>query len=202
MGESKVFDETYQDYLKQLKSIDFTLKADALGLQKRDESFLFEFFDRRILFNGNEFSDMEGRPVTFAVKVVLCKYLLMGPETISKRPDRLVSFREFKNAGPLFSNFTANTNKIIETSFSGHVDALGRQCQKNGGVLMESDSYDLSIRFRGLPRIPVILNFNDKDELLPAKSIFLYHDTAEDFLDLECLTITGTYLTGLLINGE
>ncbi|RLC21719.1 MAG: hypothetical protein DRH93_11240 [Deltaproteobacteria bacterium] len=202
MEDSKIFDKTYEDYLSQLEDFDFLKKAEILGVQKRNQSFVFDFFNRKIAFNRNDFIDMAGEEVTFAVKVVLCKYLLMCPEKVSESSNRLVTFREFSNAGPLFSNFTANTNKIIETSFSGQLESLKTRCQELGGTLMEAESYDLSVRFRALHRIPIILNFNDKDELLPAKSIFLFHDNAEIYLDLECLAITSTYLTGLLIKGE
>jgi len=202
MENSKVFDKTYKDYLAQLKDFDFLEKAEILGAQKRGQSFVFEFFNRKIAFNRNDFTDLTGEELTFAVKVVLCKYLLMCPDKVSESSNRLVTFREFSNAGPLFSSFTANTNKIIETSYSGKLSALKMRCRALGGILMEAESYDLSVRFRALHRIPIIFNFNDRDELLPAKSVFLYHDNAENYLDLECLSITGTYLTGLLIKGE
>ncbi len=202
MGNSKIFDVTYNNYLSQLKDFDFSKKAEILGIQKRDRSFIFNFFNRQIAFDRNDFKDMTGKELTFAVKVVLCKYLLMCPKKISESSNRLVTFREFANSGPLFSSFTANTNKIIETTFSGQLETLKMQCWKLGGTMMEAKSYDLSVRFRALPMIPIILNFNDKDDLLPAKAGFLYHENAENYLDLECLSITCTYLTGLLIQSE
>ena len=202
MEHSKIFDVTYNDYLSQLKDFDFSKKADILGIQKQNQSFMFEFFNRKIAFDRNNFKDITGKELTFAVKVVLCKYLLMCPEKTIESSNRLVTFREFANAGPLFSRFTANTNKIIETTFSGQLETLKRRCRKLGGTLVETNSYDLSVRFRALPMIPIILNFNDKDDLLPAKAGFLYHENAQTYLDLECLTITCTYLTGLLIQSE
>ena len=202
MGNSKTFDATYNDYLSQFKDFDFSKKADRLGLQKQNQLFVFEFFNRRIVFNQNDFKDITGEELTFAVKVVLCKYLLMCPEKIFESSNKLVTFREFANAGPLFSSFTANTNKIIETTFSGQLETLKSRCRKLGGTMVETQSYDLSVRFRALPMIPIILNFNDKDEILPAKAGFLYHDNAEMYLDPECLAITCTYLTGLLIQNE
>ncbi|MBW2654839.1 MAG: DUF3786 domain-containing protein [Deltaproteobacteria bacterium] len=202
MEDTKIFDKTYNEYLSQLKDFDFLKKAGILGIQKRNKSFVFEFFNRQIVFNRNEFIDLAGEDLTFAVKVILCKYLLMCPEKIFESSNKLVTFREFANAGPLFSSFTSNTNKIIETTFSGKLETLKARCLELGGTVMKTKSYDLSIRFRALPRIPIIFNFNDRDELLPAKAGFLYHDNAEIYLDLECLTITGTYLTGLLIQSE
>jgi len=199
MDDSKIFDKKYNEYLSQLREFPFSQKAAILGVQKRNQSYVFEFFNRRIAFDRNDFKDLSGEEVTFAVKVVLCKYLLMCPEKVSESSNRLVTFREFANAGPLFSSFTANTGKIIETTFSGQLEKLKARCANLGGTVVETKSYDLSIRFRALHRVPIILNFNDTDELMPAKAGFLYHDNAENYLDLECLTITCTYLTGLLI---
>ncbi len=202
MENSKIFDVTYNEYLAQIKDFDFSKKVDILGLQKQNQLFIFDFFNRKIAFDRNNFTDITGEELTFAVKVVFCKYLLMCPEKISESSNKLVTFREFANAGPLFSSFTENTNKIIESTFSGQLETLKRRCRKLGGTMVETQSYDLSVRFRALPMIPIILNFNDKDEILPAKAGFLYHDNAQNFLDPECLAITCTYLTGLLIQNE
>lgn len=106
---------------------------------------------------------------------------------------------EILNAGPLFSRFAENTGKIITTTFSGQMAKLKSRCQNLGGTILETGSYDLSVAFRALPRVPIILNFNDTDELMPANAGFLYHDDAETYLDLESLTIICTWLTGLLI---
>ncbi len=199
MGYSKIFDETFHNYLTKVKKIDLSKKKKILGIQKREQSFVFDFFNRKIVFNGIDFTDPQGENVSFAVKVVLCKYILMCPEKVYESSDRLVTFREFSNAGPLFSMFTGNTNKIIETTFSGRLEALKAGCLKLGGKIMDRPSYDLSVIFQALYRIPIILNFNDRDEMLPAKSVLLYHDNAEKYLDLECLSITATYLTGCII---
>ena len=130
---------------------------------------------------------------------MLCTYILKSPEKELENDGKLVTFREFSNAGPLFSRFTENTAKIIQTSFSNHLETLGTRCLKLGGTILTNHSYSLSVRFRALPKIPIILNFNDVDDLMPANAGFLYRDTADTYLDLQCLTITCTYLTGLLI---
>jgi len=51
-----------------------------------------------------------------------------------------------------------------------------------------------------LPRVPVVLNFNDTDDLFPANCSVLYRASAELFLDMECLAMTGTLLAGRLIH--
>lgn len=49
-----------------------------------------------------------------------------------------------------------------------------------------------------LPRIPVLLRFNDRDEDFPAQCAVLFPRSAETFLDLECMAIGATLLAGML----
>lgn len=200
MVNSKIFDQKYDECLSKMKEIDFAKRADILGGQYKNHSLIFNFFNRRIKVTKNGISDINNRDLTFAIKFLLCQYIILCPKKLPEKSSKLVTFREFKNSGPLFSRFTSNTNKIIETSFSGNLAKLQKQCLKLDGMIMESASYDLSMRFKALHRIPIILNFNDRDDLMPATAGFLYHSDAQQYLDLECLSITCTYLTGQLIN--
>ena len=202
MDNSKIFNKVYPDLLSRVKPIDLSQKLNILGIQKRGSLFIFDFFNHQLVFDGDDFFDATGADLTPAVKAVLCTYILMCPEKELKSDGKLVTFREFSDAGPLFSRFTENTAKIIQTSFSNQIEVLNLKCLKLGGTIMASQSYDISVRFRALPKIPIILNFNDADELMPANAGFLYRDTAATYLDLQCLSITCTYLTGLLIQNS
>ena len=68
MDHSKIFDKKYAEYLKQIKEIPFSGKTKILGIQKRDQSYIFEFFNRQIVFDQNDFMDNSGGEVSFAVK--------------------------------------------------------------------------------------------------------------------------------------
>jgi hypothetical protein len=125
--------------------------------------------------------------LTPAVQVMICKYILTCPLELPANDNTLMTYREFKDAGPLISYFTTNTNKTIETTFSGNLAGLKTRGQDIGGKLLASDIYDLSVQFFAFPRVPVLVNFNDRD------------DSAASFLDMECLAMTGTLLTGKLI---
>jgi hypothetical protein len=199
MSDSKIFDLKYVEYLARVKDINMDEKLDILGIQKRNDSYIFNFFNRRICFDGSEFTDISGAQVTPAIKVVLCQYLLMCPEKAPENSNRLITFREFENSGPLFSSFTSNTGKIIETTFSGKMGSLKARSLSLGGTLVQTNGYDLSFRFRALSKVPIILNFNDIEESMPASAGFLYHENAKAYLDLECLTVLCTFLTGQLI---
>ncbi len=200
MDNSKIFDQKYDESMSRIQDIDFSMIAGILGGRCKNDSLTFDFFNRRIVVDKDGINDIDNAEITFAIKFLLCQYILLCPEKLPEKSSRLVTFREFKNSGPLFSRFTSNTNKIIETSFSGSIEKLRDQSLKLGGVIMETANYDLCVRFKALHRIPIIMNFNDKDDLMPAQAGFLYHGDAQEYLDLECLSITCTYLTGQLIN--
>ena len=199
MNYSELYQQKYNDYFSRVDEIDFYKKSEILGIWYNNESFILNFFNRKITLSCDGIHDNEGQPLTDAVKNVLCQYLLMCPDAICESSNRLVTLREFLNSGPLFSNFTANTGKIIETTFSGKLGNLKNQCLALGGTIMKNVSYDLSVRFKALSKIPIILNFNDKDDMMTASANFLFHDNADKYLDLKCLNIISTYLTGQLI---
>jgi hypothetical protein len=199
MQQSHIFEETYQLYLEELSHIDIAARADPLGVNSEKDGLKIPLYDREYLVSKGGIADPDGRQVTPAIRVVLCKYVLTCPAELPALSDRLVTYREFKDAGPLTSYFTTNTNKILETTFAGNVSALRQRSLLLGGEIKTSETYDLSVQFHALPRIPVLLNFNDRDELFPATASILYRASAECFLDMECLAITGTLLAGLLI---
>ncbi len=202
MSDAKIFSKKLAANLEALNLIDVKERAQRLGLQQRDEAHLFDFFNRQIRYSSSKFEDTNKLNVTDAIKTVLSTYILNCPKSITESSNRLVSFREFNEASPLFSRFTANTSKIIETTFSSHIEALTLRCKELGGTRIETGGYDLSVRFRALHRIPIIFHFNDAEDAMPATAVFLFHENATTWLDLESLTLLSTYLTGQLIQGR
>jgi len=200
MDNLKIFDQKLNHDFSRVEKIDFFKNAEILGIRQKNESLIFDFFNRQIIFSQEGFVDAKGLPLTDSVKEVLCQYLLMCPDPMYENSDKLVTLREFSESGPLFSRFTANAGKIIETTFSGNLEKLINRCLALGGTILKNASYDLSVRFKALSRIPIILNFNDKDDMLPASAGFLFQDNADKSLDLKSLSILCTYLTGQLIH--
>ncbi len=196
---SKVFDETYKRYINEIRQIDFLAKADALDVSTEDGALVIPLYDKIYRLNSDGIVGDDGKELTPAVQVMICKYVLTCPFELPEIDDKLVTYREFKDSGPLVSNFATNTNKTLESTFSGNVPGLRDRALLRGGELQDSESYDISIKFHAFPRIPVILNFNDEDDLFPAVCSVLYRSSAALFLDMECLAMTGTLLTGKLI---
>ncbi len=200
MKRSVVFEETYRLYLERIRRIDFLAKAEILGVDREGDSLIIPLYDKVYIFSAEGLREKKGEEITPAVQVMICKYILTCGPDIPPVTDRLVTYREFKDSGPLISYFTTNTNKTLESTFSANLELLKERSQNIGGELLPSDVYDLSLRFYAFPKIPVLVNFNDSDDLFPSKSSVLYRSTAEHYLDMECLAMTGTLLVGKLIS--
>jgi hypothetical protein len=195
----KTSDQELNKCFSQVYELDKDRLLSILGIQKQSQTYVFHFFNRKIIFDQNDFFDPDGQEINSSIKTLLCRYMIHCPEFVVVETNRLISFREFPGTGPLFSRFTENTNKIVEHTFSGQSERLEKRCLKFGGVQAKANGYDLSFRFMALPKIPVFFHFNDKDDILPAQSVFLFRDNADNYLDIKSLGTIITYLVGLLI---
>ncbi|MBT3312692.1 MAG: DUF3786 domain-containing protein [Desulfobacterales bacterium] len=206
--KAEVFEKTYEDYLKQLSEIELSTKAEILGADISGENLIIPFYGESYNVSGSGITDSRGRKANFSICVALSKYILMCPEEMSENisekisnDEKWVTFREFKDAGPLTVSFVNNTNKTIQNSFQDNQKALEEACKNLGGIpFYDNSSHDLSMSFKALPRIPVLLRFNFKDDDFPAQCSVLFKQSAQNFLDMESLAIAGTFLAGGLIN--
>ena len=202
MPKAKIFEDTLKDYLAQVRGSDYRSKAERLGAGVRGRALVIPFYGSDYHLSDAGVTDAAGRPANFAVSVVLCRYVLQCPKT-APQPGDWVTYREFKDAGPLVGYFTTNTHKLIESAFTDDPRALEAACRRLGGRPGKAPgAYDCSVVFDLLPRIPVFLRFNARDEEFPAQASILFRRSAEAYLDMECLAIGGTYLAGLLIGAE
>lgn len=199
MEKSRVFEDTYRKYLVEIGEIDYLAKAELLGVSTEDDSLIIPLYDRRYLVSARGIRGVGGEEVPTAVRVILSRYVLHCQSFAAQEDDPYRTYRDFRDSSPLISYFTTNTNKTIESTFAGKLDLLAKACLQLGGVEQQNGSYDFSMLFYALPKIPVVLNFNDRDDMFPASCSILYRASAEQFLDMECLAMTGTLLSGRLI---
>lgn len=194
-----VFDETYRHYLSEIGRIDYHAKADLLGVKQDGSALLIPFYDTTYTVSPEGIYDLSGSRTNPAVQVILAKYVLFCDSYSAHDPDSLKTYRDFKGSAPLHTYFKSNTTARIEVYFTGNLERLKEGAEAIGGVVMEADSYDFSVLFYALPRIPVLLNYNDIDDIFPAGCSVLYRESAELFLDMECLAMTGALLAEKLI---
>ena len=199
MTSATIFKQTYANYLHQIKSLDLKSLAVDLGIEIESEGIrvLFLGADYCITFDG--IADANGRRPPLAVCVILCRYLLMYSRNAFHNPD-LVTFRNFKDAGPLRVFFSHSVEGAIARGFSGRTDLLVAACRACGGEPLGAElAYEVKYRFQGLPRVPVYLLFNNAEEEFEANCTLLFERSAENYLDMECVAMLGRALADLLM---
>ena len=199
-GSATVFEETYDRYLEEVGRLNLPRRAPILGGKMDGQALVLDFYGTRYAVSSTGIKGPDGQRPPFSAAVVMLKYILMCPDQRVMPGEDWVTFRNFKDAGPLVSYFTTNACNALEQAFSGKTGELERACAALGGRPgLFRESYDLSLLVHALPRIPVMINFNDGDEEFPAAASILFLKTTSHYLDMESVAIAGTFLAGRLI---
>jgi hypothetical protein len=197
---SDIFEKHYQEYSAQMAKIDFGSIRDRLGLVNEGDGMFIPFFNKNYLVSNRGIVDASGNRPDYMIFVILAQYILLCPDQ-SHDDTKWVSFKDFKKVSH-FTNvnyFSSDTEKAVEKHFSGKLNDLENACKELKGFHHDMKiSYDLSIRFDALPRVSLLLLFNDVDEEFPANCTVLFQKQAEYYLDPESLAMTGAVLAGSL----
>ena len=189
--KSQVFEETYEDYLTRIAGLDFNFIADRLGVTVDGADIIVPLFGRSYRISAKGISDPSGRQPHLSVSVILCKYLLMCPLT-EPLGGNWMAYKDFKDAAPLIQAFSNTVTRPLAETFSGRVAELEKSGEKMGGYRPgEEFPYDLCLQFDALPKVPLLLLFNDRDEEFPAQCGVLFEKRTEKFIDMECLAMVG-----------
>jgi hypothetical protein len=196
---SPAFERTYKDYLEQVAKIDVRSIKEKLGVRVEGNAAIIPLFGKQIRVSPRGIIDQSGQRPSFDICVILCKYLLLCPDSIPKETE-WVAYRDLKDAGPLNVYFANDVERSIAARFSGRLRELETAGRALGGSPPEMEfSNDLSIRFEALPRVSLLMLYNDADEEFPAQCSVIFEKRAERYLDAECLAMVGRLL---LINLE
>jgi len=196
--QSDIFDKTHEHYIKKIAALDFAAVAVNLGAKTDGDTVTIPFFTTPYRVTREGVFTPEGKPASFGVGVVLSNYLIQCPRD-APREDEWFSYKDFKNAAPLVGTFANTVERPIAENFSGRLTALERGGRILGGIEPSTTfPYDLNLLIQALPRIPLLLLFNDADDEFPADCKVLFEKRAESFLDMECLAIVGMLLAEYL----
>ena len=197
-----VYNKTYRFYLEQLKTMNFDGKEEILGITLEGRDVLVPYFGQSIRYTADGLKDMDGQRPDFSDCVVICRYLIMCPLFEPSQKD-WVAFRDFPDAGPLTVFWADTVEGALANRFSGCVDDL-KQCSDDlKGEIPDMDiSCDLARCFTPLPKVPLLLVFNDADDAFPAAVSLLFEKRASTYLDGESQAILGHMLTDRLLAAE
>ncbi len=188
---SEVFGQTYEAYLSQIAELDFSFIADNLGVRVEGKDAVIPFFGKPYRVSTKAITDPSGKQPHLSICVILCKYLLICP-LIEPLGGNWMAFKDFKDAAPLIQAFSNTVTRPIAETFSGRVAELEASGKKMGGYTPgEEFPYDLWLQFDALPKVPLLLLFNDQDDEFPAQCGVLFEKRTEKFLDMECLAMVG-----------
>ena len=189
-----IFERTYEDYLAQLSAIDHKCVEEHLGVQLVGNEIIIPFFGKAHKVSARGITDPSGKKPTLDICVILSKYLLLCPD-VPPRDDEWVSFRDLKDSAPLTSYFSNNVERAIGAYFAGKLGGLAEAGKRIGGCSPAIEvTHDLAMQFDALPRVPVIVLYNDADDEFPATCSVLFERRGERYLDAECLAMVGTHL--------
>lgn len=197
-----VFEETFREYLKQIAGMNFELLADVIGIEVEKGKITIPFFEKPYLVEEKSITGPSDKKPSFGECVALCKYLLLCPDA-ALLEDGWVAYRDFKDAGPLTVFFADSVEKPLAEHFAGRLDELEKSSKILEGFAPDIElAYDLCMQFNALPRIPLLLLYNDADDEFPAHCSILFKQGSDNFLDAESLAILGEILSSRLIKNS
>ena len=186
-----IYEMTYRNYLAQIEGLGLASVGEKLGCEVERNEVLIPLFGKPHRVSEKGILDASGKQPSFEQCVILCKYLLLCPDVVPKDHE-WVSYRGLKDSGPLTKYFAHDVERAIAEYFKGRVGALAQASEALGGYPPSIEaSYDLSVQFDALPRVPVVILYNDADDEFPALCSVLFESRAERYLDAECLAMLG-----------
>jgi len=196
--EATVFEETYQDYLSRIAGIDLPDTAARLGAAMAGGRAVISLLNRTYRVSKEGIAREDSQRPQLGTCVILSKYLLLCPPEEPAGTD-WASYRDFKDSGPLAAYWANDVEGALVEAFAGRIDDLKKAAEKLSGYGPGEDfPYDACYCFDALPKVPMLLLFNDVDDEFPAKCTVLFQASAEDYLDGECLAMLGAQLAGRL----
>ncbi|MCF8051314.1 MAG: DUF3786 domain-containing protein [Desulfobacterales bacterium] len=191
---AEVFAKNYRQYLGRLSEIDLGARAGVLDIVLENGAAQIPFFGTRYWVTPEKITDESGAQAPYDACVVLARYLLMCPKRLPT-DDAWTAYRDFKDSGPLTVFFADTVEGAIASAFTGRRALLDGAVKALGGrPPLISLSYDLSLQIPALPRVPLLLLFNDADEDFPAQCSVLFEARADRYLDAESLAVLGSHL--------
>jgi hypothetical protein len=196
--KESIFEKNYRDYLAQISRLDLKALVNPLGIEVQKDEAIILFFKQPHIVSAKGIIGPSGKRPNYAVSVILFKYLLLCPDHEPVESD-WTAYRDFKDAAPLVNNFMNTVERPIASDFAGRLNELQKaaKCLSGRSPAIEL-SYDVSVCFDVLPKVPSLLLFNDKDHEFPARCSVLFEKRADKFLDMECLAMVGMLLSEYL----
>jgi hypothetical protein len=89
----------------------------------------------------------------------------------------------------------------VARAFGGRLGALQAAARLFGATPAPPNdfAYDLALAFAALPKVPVLLLFNDAAEGFAPRCVILFQRSIGHYLDMECVAMVGALLADGLV---
>ncbi|MEJ2658172.1 MAG: DUF3786 domain-containing protein [Desulfobacterales bacterium] len=197
-----------EDALKWAKERSTSMKIEDLPeriggrLIKKYNDYALElqYLINSIIITKKNIVKKDGSELTRWEQVFIYNHIAQGG---SKRPTgKWKSFVEFPNTISKIKSMIEHVETPLTKRFKSNPDELFSIAGLLGGinVTSETNSAELALLFRVLPRVPVMLMFwdEDKDEGFEAQAKLLFDETIVEHLDIESIMFLSERLSQLL----
>ena len=122
-NKSSVFEKTYQDYLTQIVTLDLKSIEHKLKIKIEGDEVVVPLFGKPHRVSQKGITDPSGKQPSLDTSVIIFKYLLMCPDVYPQEKE-WVSYRDFKDSGPLTTFFSNDVERAIVSYFSGKMNDM------------------------------------------------------------------------------
>lgn len=175
--------------LRELKGLDPSWMASRSGASYSyfDKAFKVPFMgeEHAVAFPGGAVSREDGSPPGGAAELIILHYLV-GAGGAPVR-EQWVSYRDLPGARYHEPAFVADVERPLSLGLAGHLESLRGWRERNARPVDlpgdEAFTWDV------LPRVPLLVIFNEADEEFPASARVLFDASAPGYLPTEDLSV-------------
>ncbi|MEJ5185899.1 MAG: DUF3786 domain-containing protein [Candidatus Geothermincolales bacterium] len=152
-----------------------------------ERSFFVPFFGEvyRVFYPSGEVTRPDGSPAGAREAIILLHYLTHADGT--RVQGRWVAYRDLPGARYHEPAFVADVEQPLSRGLSGRLDDLREWASDK--EIREDLPGDLAIVWKVLPRVPLLVIFNERDEEFPASARVLFDASAPNYLPTEDLSV-------------
>ncbi len=164
----------------------WTASRSGTSYSFREKAFTVPFFgeDLFVSYPSGKVTRAVGRPVNDTEEVVVLHYLVGAGGTPVE--EKWISYRDLPGARYHESSYVAEVEGPLSRGLAGHLERLRGWAQRNARVLGLPG--DVSMAWEVLPRVPLLVIFNEADEEFPASARVLFDVSASAYLPTEVLS--------------
>ena len=202
--KAQIFESHYQKYCEDIGACNLELAAEILGMAMDGDAAVVPFLGENFRVSGRGIEDAAGNRPGYGLCVILAKYVLRCPKSVAHDP-QWVAFRDFKKEAAItnVNFFTSDVENAIASRFQGRLECLASAGRSMGARDHDTGAgWDLSLAFTLLPRVRLLLLFNDRDADFPVQCRVLFEKHAEVYLDPESLAMAGAALAKAVIRKD